>query len=131
MADNPHVHMTLFLHGRMALHQAGNILVGSDGSVRLGDMGVSATMERASSWGHAMVARMSLVGSPCWMAPEVLEQVWGEGGREGGGARMSLVGSPCWMVPEVLEQVGEGRMRGGQQRACSGGTVDKGRVGLY
>ena len=73
MAGNP--------HGHMALCQAGNSLVGSDGSVRLGDMGVSATMERASSWGHAMVARMSLVGSPCWMAPEVLEQVGSGKGR--------------------------------------------------
>ncbi|GAX79145.1 hypothetical protein CEUSTIGMA_g6585.t1 [Chlamydomonas eustigma] len=66
-----------YIHRQGGIHRdvkAGNILVSGDGQVMLGDMGVSATMQRVSSWGNETMARMSLVGSPCWMAPEVLEQ---------------------------------------------------------
>ena len=51
------------------------MLVDSDGRVALGDFGVSATMERGGEWGGAkLVCRSTFVGTPCWMAPEVLEQ---------------------------------------------------------
>lgn len=39
--------------------------------LQLGDFGVAATLERSRSWGHDVVRRMSMVGTPCWMAPEV------------------------------------------------------------
>ncbi len=51
--------------------QAGNILVDRDGSVKVGDFGVSATVDRGASWGNDHRARMTFVGTPCWMAPEV------------------------------------------------------------
>lgn len=57
--------------------QAGNILVNNDGSVLLADFGVAASLERSTSWGFAAGGRSTFVGTPCWMAPEVMEQAQG------------------------------------------------------
>ncbi len=60
----------------LSLKKSGNIMLGVDGSVMLGDMGVSVGLEgqqRDGSWGNLHSSRMSLVGTPCWTAPEVFE----------------------------------------------------------
>lgn len=65
-----------YVHGNGDMHRdvkAGNILIDKDGSVQLGDFGVAATMERSRTWGHDRVQRRSMVGTPAWMAPEVLD----------------------------------------------------------
>ena len=52
--------------------QAGNILIGNHGEVKLADFGVAATMDRSGEG-----KRQTFVGTPCWMAPEVMEQEHG------------------------------------------------------
>lgn len=65
-----------YLHNQGHLHRdvkAGNILIDSDGSVKLADFGVSASIYEPSHHHHhgsAMITDMA--GTPYWMAPEVI-----------------------------------------------------------
>lgn len=59
-----------YFHENGQIHRdikSGNILIDSNGSIYLGDFGVSAHLRAGKK-------RRTLCGSPCWMAPEVIEQ---------------------------------------------------------
>ncbi|CAG8446522.1 4560_t:CDS:10 [Funneliformis caledonium] len=70
---NGHIHRQAIINLKENVNKdvkAGNLLVDEDGSVLLADFGVSSSLTEN---GDRRGFRRTFVGTPCWMAPEVME----------------------------------------------------------
>merc|ERR1719409_2155410 len=63
-----------YFHKQGHIHRdikSGNILMAQDGTIKLSDYGVSAVLVES---GYKRQGRQTFVGTPCFMAPEIIER---------------------------------------------------------
>ncbi|KAJ7655202.1 kinase-like domain-containing protein, partial [Mycena polygramma] len=81
-----YLHVNGFIHRDV---KAANLLIDDDGTVLLGDLGVAADLSEDTNSGHN-ATRISFEAPTVVTRPKI-------------GKRKSFVGTPCWMAPEVIQ----------------------------
>ena len=82
--------------------KADNILICSNGAIKIGDFGASRTVKGAQTFAGGAAGGMTFIGSPYWMAPEVMQM---QNERQGGAANLNVtigrVGSEYGLVVDT------------------------------
>lgn len=87
-----YLHINGFIHRDI---KAANLLIDDDGTVLLGDLGVAASLtDDADTSSRSYNDPVSAAKNSCTAFPLT---------RPGMGKRKSFVGTPCWMAPELIQ----------------------------
>lgn len=87
-----YLHVNGFIHRDI---KAANLLIDDDGTVLLGDLGVSASLSDEDPFKSPSTSRQPATSTSASNAIP--------GTRPKFGKRLSFVGTPCWMAPELIQ----------------------------
>ncbi|KII93711.1 hypothetical protein PLICRDRAFT_49733 [Plicaturopsis crispa FD-325 SS-3] len=94
-----YLHINGFIHRDV---KAANLLIDDDGTVLLGDLGVAASLAEDSDHHHHSTAQPPALTHAHPLQSHALIHA-PKKNRPKYGKRMSFVGTPCWMAPELIQ----------------------------